>query len=136
MYKTHCLRASYHSEPKRQLYDDLELEFQLNRRYKKGGYSYHEGGPSDERMSEAAAKRGIELTSLSRPLRPDDLVRFDYILAMDFDNKAAIELATDHWAGEGYPIPNGYRDKVSHGQGWTKHGKRLSSQQSCSYVNQ
>ncbi len=72
-------------------------------------------------MAAAAAKRGIDLTSLSRPLRPDDLVRFEYILAMDFDNKAAIELATDHWKEEGLPIPNGYRDKVGlvrivHGQ--------------------
>ena len=82
-------------------------------RYKKGGSSYHEGGPSDERMAAAAAKRGIELTSLSRPLRPDDLVRFEYILAMDFENKAAIELATDHWAGDGFPIPSAYRDKAN-----------------------
>ena len=89
----------------------LKYSYQ-NFRYKKGGYSYHEGGPSDERMAAAAAKRGIDLTSLSRPLRPDDLVRFEYILAMDFDNKAAIELATDHWADEGFPIPSGYRDKV------------------------
>ena len=81
-------------------------------RYKKGGYAYHEGGPSDERMADAASKRGIELTSLSRPLRPEDLVRFDYILAMDFENKAAIELAVDHWAGEGFDIPKEYRDKV------------------------
>ena len=65
-------------------------------------------------MTAAAAKRGMKLTSLSRPLRPDDLVRFDYILAMDFENKAAVELATDHWAGEGYPIPPKYRDKVSY----------------------
>ena len=64
-------------------------------------------------MAAAAAKRGIELTSLSRPLRPDDFVRFEYILAMDFDNKAAIELATDHWAEEGFPVPSGYRDKAS-----------------------
>ena len=65
-------------------------------------------------MAAAAAKRGVELTSLSRPLRPDDLVRFDHILAMDFENKAAIELATDHWLGKGFPIPQDYREKVIH----------------------
>ena len=84
----------------------------LQFRYKTGGSSYHEGGPADGRMAAAAAKRGIELTSLSRPLRPDDLVRYEYILAMDFENKAAIELAADHWAGEGLPVPKTYREKV------------------------
>lgn len=63
-------------------------------------------------MAAVASKRGIELTSLSRPLRPDDLVRFEYILAMDFSNKAAIEVAADHWANEGLPVPKDYRDKV------------------------
>jgi protein-tyrosine-phosphatase len=63
-------------------------------------------------MTAAAAKRGVDLTSLSRPLRPEDLQRFDYILAMDYANKAAIEEATDFWAGQGENIPKTYRDKV------------------------
>lgn len=35
--------------------------------------SYHEGGPADSRMTAAARARGIKLTSLSRPLTPQDL---------------------------------------------------------------
>lgn len=81
--------------------------------YKKGGYSYHEGGPADERMTAAASKRGIKLTSHSRPLRPQDFRRFDYILAMDFANKAAIEEATNYWAGQNEPIPKNFLDQVS-----------------------
>lgn len=42
--------------------------------------SYHEGDASDERMAAAAARRGVKLTSRSRPLRPEDLSKFDYII--------------------------------------------------------
>lgn len=38
-----------------------------------GGFSYHEGDASDPRMLRTAAKRGVKLTSFSRPLRPRDL---------------------------------------------------------------
>lgn len=34
-------------------------------------------------MTEAAAKRGVKLTSRSRPLTPEDLQTFDYIVCMD-----------------------------------------------------
>lgn len=37
--------------------------------YTEGGRSYHTGDPADGRMTEAAAERGIKLTSLSRPLK-------------------------------------------------------------------
>ena len=49
-------------------------------RYKDKGWAYHEGDPSDGRMLAAAAKRGVRLTSRSRPLRPEDMTTFDYIL--------------------------------------------------------
>ena len=49
-------------------------------RYKDKGWAYHEGDPSDQRMLAAAAKRGVCLTSRSRPLRPEDMTTFDYIL--------------------------------------------------------
>jgi protein-tyrosine phosphatase len=32
------------------------------------GTSYHEGDPADARMTAAAAKRGVQLTSVSRPM--------------------------------------------------------------------
>lgn len=78
----------------------------------KGARSYHEGGPADNRMMETAAKRNFDITSTSRPLRPEDLQKFDYILGMDFENQAAIQVAADHWAGQGKDIPTDYRNKV------------------------
>lgn len=51
-------------------------------RYKPGGWHYHHGNPADERMIAAGSKRGLELTSISRPLVPTDLSKFDYIVAM------------------------------------------------------
>lgn len=79
----------------------------------KGAASYHEGGPADERMIEAAAKREFAITSLSRPLSPEDMQKFDYIIGMDFENQAAIQVAADYWASHGAAIPTNYRDKAS-----------------------
>jgi protein-tyrosine phosphatase len=54
----------------------------------------HTGDDADARMARAAQKRGINLTSKSRPLRPDDLQRFDYIVGMDPMNLKAMEVCT------------------------------------------
>jgi hypothetical protein len=45
-------------------------------RYRVGGFSYHEGDDADPRMKEVASKRGVQLTSISRPLRPEDFDRW------------------------------------------------------------
>ena len=37
-------------------------------------------------MTEAASKRGVVLTSRSRPLEPSDLATFDYLVGMDDSN--------------------------------------------------
>ena len=37
-------------------------------------------------MTEAASKRGVVLTSRSRPLEPSDLTTFDYLVGMDDSN--------------------------------------------------
>lgn len=79
-------------------------------RYK--SWSYHTGDPSDRRMIAAATKRGVNLTSRSRPLTAEDMQNFDYILGMDFENIAAIQVAADHWASKGKNIPKDYRSKV------------------------
>lgn len=65
--------------------------------YRAGGYSYHEGDPADSRMTGAAAARGVTLTSISRPLCPEDLERFDHIIGMDTSNITAIKRAAEHW---------------------------------------
>jgi protein-tyrosine phosphatase len=48
------------------------------------------GNPADSRMRAAAMKRGVKLTSISRPIRRLDFEEFDLILAMDKQNKGII----------------------------------------------
>eukprot|EP00249_Psilotum_nudum_P019815 c27432_g1_i1 orf=295-876(-) len=62
-----------------------------------GIIDYHEGEPADARMRAAAIKRGIKLTSISRPIRPTDFEDFDLILVMDNQNKEDILKAYDRW---------------------------------------
>lgn len=62
-----------------------------------GTINYHQGNETDPRMRAAAKRRGIELTSISRPLRPSDFRDFDLILAMDNQNKADILGALKRW---------------------------------------
>jgi protein-tyrosine-phosphatase len=49
------------------------------------------GDDADVRMTAAASRRGVLLTSKSRPLRPADLHHFDYIIGMDPSNLGAME---------------------------------------------
>nr|ACR34735.1 unknown [Zea mays] len=44
------------------------------------------GNKADSRMRAASKKRGIEVTSISRPIKPSDFRDFDLILAMDRQN--------------------------------------------------
>lgn len=53
---------------------------------------WHVGKAPDPRARDAAARRGVDLSSLrARQLADDDFERFDLLLAMDHDNLAAIE---------------------------------------------
>jgi protein-tyrosine phosphatase len=51
-----------------------------------GTIGFHTGSPPDERMTHAAAKRGIKLTGGARQIRAADLHHFDLILTMDEEN--------------------------------------------------
>ena len=51
-----------------------------------GTYAGHRGELADARMRRAAAARGYELLSRSRPVCGDDFERFDMIVAMDDSN--------------------------------------------------
>ncbi|PRW18373.1 low molecular weight phosphotyrosine phosphatase [Chlorella sorokiniana] len=66
-------------------------------------------------MTATARKRGVNLTSRSRPLRPQDLTEFDYIIGMDDSNLAAIRRAAEYWRqnGEGGAVPADYASKLS-----------------------
>lgn len=56
----------------------------------------HAGEPADQRMRQAAAARGLTLTSRARQLLPEDLRTFDLVLTMDRDTyHAARALATN-----------------------------------------
>ena len=54
-----------------------------------GTGGWHIGDPPDPRMVEAAAARGIDLSSLrARQAAPEDFRRFDHVYAMDRSNFA------------------------------------------------
>ena len=53
---------------------------------------WHVGEPPDARARKAAARRGLDIGDLrGRQLVAADFSRFDYLLAMDHDNLAALE---------------------------------------------
>tara|TARA_B100000700_G_scaffold244327_1_gene272452 strand:+ start:55 stop:528 length:474 start_codon:yes stop_codon:yes gene_type:complete len=61
-----------------------------------GTGGWHIGNLADSRMREAAAARGVNLTSRSRQIAKNDLYEFDHILVMDKDNLQAVRsLITD-----------------------------------------
>lgn len=56
-----------------------------------GTIDYHSGAPADGRMRKAAARRGYVLDSIARQVRPEDLDRFDLVVAMDRNNLRDLE---------------------------------------------
>lgn len=52
-----------------------------------GTHAYHVGKPPDSRAQAAALRRGIDISALrGRQAMPEDIVYFDYVLAMDEEN--------------------------------------------------
>jgi protein-tyrosine phosphatase len=57
-----------------------------------GTSDYHTGAPPDSRSQAAALRRGIDLSGLrARQVTVQDFRHFDFILAMDGDNLAALK---------------------------------------------
>ncbi len=57
-----------------------------------GTIAYHVGHPPDRRAQEAARKRGIDLSSQrARKVSQTDFIDFDYVIAMDSDNRYELE---------------------------------------------
>ncbi len=57
-----------------------------------GTHGYHEGAPPDPRSIAHAAKRGYDLTPLrARAVSPSDFERFDYVIAMDEQNRRHLQ---------------------------------------------
>ncbi|KAI3461312.1 hypothetical protein Pfo_017975 [Paulownia fortunei] len=73
---------------------NLDSKFKID---SAGTINYHEGNQADPRMRAASKRRGIEITSISRPIRPSDFRDFDLILAMDRQNREDILGAFERW---------------------------------------
>lgn len=66
-----------------------------------GTGTYHVGEAADARSAEAAARRGITLTSLARHFETGDFDAFDYIVAMDRRNLLHLQRAARNDADAG-----------------------------------
>lgn len=53
-----------------------------------GTAAYHVGSRPDPRSFKTAKARGVHLPSIARQFTRSDFARFDYVLAMDSDNRA------------------------------------------------
>ena len=61
-----------------------------------GTGDWHVGEPRDRRSIEVGRRLGMPLSGTARQFQPSDFARFDYVLAMDRQNLAALErLAPD-----------------------------------------
>ncbi|GBG79566.1 hypothetical protein CBR_g29713 [Chara braunii] len=76
-----------------------------------GTIDFHEGNPADARMRSAAKRRGIDITSISRGIKPSDFQQFDLILAMDRQNHEDLLRAYHTWSRDKNLPANG-KDKV------------------------
>ena len=57
-----------------------------------GTHDYHIGAPPDQRSIAAASRRGYDMTALrARQVVVEDFARFQYVLAMDRQNLAALK---------------------------------------------
>jgi protein-tyrosine phosphatase len=75
---------------KKNLIDQFEID-------SAGTSSAHAGELADSRMRAAAKRRGIDITSRSRPITAADLTYFDKIVVMDDSNlNNVLMLATDN----------------------------------------
>jgi protein-tyrosine phosphatase len=56
-----------------------------------GTHDYHVGEPPDRRAIAAAARRGVDISTLrARRVDAEDFARFDLIVAMDQDNRSTL----------------------------------------------
>jgi protein-tyrosine phosphatase len=69
----------------------LETHYQID---SAGTGGWHVGEPADRRSADVARKNGVSLDGVARQIAPDDFERFDWIIAMDRQNLAALEAMT------------------------------------------
>ena len=86
-----------------------------------GTHAYHIGNPPDARATATALERKVDMTDLrARQVCAADFAQFDYVVAMDRDNLALLEVSCPpaaqdrlslmlHWAeGWGDEVPDPY----------------------------
>ena len=56
-----------------------------------GTGAWHAGEPPDRRSAEVARRKGVTLDGVARQVTRHDFHRFDWILAMDRENRAVLE---------------------------------------------
>ncbi len=64
-----------------------------------GTSGYHRGESPDPRTTAVAAARGVTVEGASRRITRDDLATFDYVVAMDGENRRAVEALRDGAGG-------------------------------------
>jgi len=64
-----------------------------------GTGAWHVGDAPDPRSVEVAAAHGVRLEGRARQVTPEDLLRFDVVVAMDRDNLAALRELADAGGG-------------------------------------
>lgn len=64
-----------------------------------GTGSWHVGEAADARSQKVAQENGIDLDSRARQVQPEDLERFDHVVAMDRDNLRTLERMRDAQGG-------------------------------------
>ena len=88
-----CLGNICRSPLAESVFRHLARERGVERRFEidsAGTSGWHVGDPPDARSVATARARGVEVCGASRKLVPDDLRRFDYVVAMDRENLANI----------------------------------------------
>jgi protein-tyrosine phosphatase len=78
-------------------------------------------------MSAAALKRGVALTSRSRPLQPEDWSKFQHVVCMDQENVRAVEAAVSYWKSTGQIKTGADDDDKDGGSGGGGSGSGKSS---------
>lgn len=64
-------------------------------------------------MIAALEKRKLDPYSDSRPLEPEDLQKFDFIIGMNDENNQEVQKAVQFWKDDlQKPIPDNWKDKV------------------------
>ncbi|KAL2328490.1 hypothetical protein Fmac_021917 [Flemingia macrophylla] len=109
-----CLGNICRSPAAEGVFTDLVCKRELNSSFRidsAGTINYHEGNQADPRMRAASKRRGIQITSISRPIRPSDFVDFDLILAMDKQNREDILEAFSRWKDK-HSLPDDAHKKV------------------------